>query len=315
MKKIIILLLAFCLLTITANAQSGEIKVPAEVKPFIENGTKAIALESADLNGDGMKDFILVLERKVSEEEDYPNNQRPLLILVRDKNNKLTETKRNEQIVLCSQCGGIFGDPFDGLEVGKKTFTVNHYGGSAWRWSNSYKFNYSRIDKTWQLVRVETKSYHNVRPMEETLKKTILTPPKDFGKVDIADFDAEDFDEYNTKNLIKFKSGAYTAQAKGRFTKRNEDITFNVKAKKSQQMIVNIVPITKGLATTGTVTSPSGESEGMPGGFIMNAVLKESGYYKIRVTQRPTEHKFPAEFIVEVIIFPAFLNAETADTK
>ena len=79
------------------------------------------------------------------EKGDFPTNQRPLLILVSDKDKNLTEVKRNETIVLCSQCGGIFGDPFNGVEVGKETFTVSHYGGSAWRWSNSYKFNYSLI--------------------------------------------------------------------------------------------------------------------------------------------------------------------------
>ena len=316
MRIKLFLILTISLCAITINAQSGGITVPTEVKPFIEKGSKAIALESADLNGDKNKDYILVLEREMSEDEkgNLPKNQRPLLILISDKNNKLTEAKRNESIVLCSQCGGIFGDPFNGVEIGKKTFTVSHYGGSAWRWSNSYKFNYSRIDKTWQLVKVEKSSYHNVRPMKETLEETVMTPPKDFGKVDFADFKAEDFEEYNTKNLIKFENGAYTAKAKGVFNKTGDDFTFNVKAKKGQRMIVNIVPITKGLATAATVTSPNGEGDGQIGGFIMNSVLKESGYYKIRVTQRPTEHKFPAEFAVEVVLLSRYANEES-DTR
>lgn len=317
MKTKILLLLSLCLLVMTANAQTESVKVPAEVMPFVENGTKAIALESADLNGDGMKDFILVLERQISEDEqsDYPKDQRPLLILVRDKDNKLTEAKRNESMVMCSQCGGIFGDPFAGITIGKNTFTVNHYGGSAWRWTADYTFNYSRIDKTWQLVKIEKTSYHNVRPMKETLEKTVLTPPKDFGKVDIADFNADDFDEYNTKNLIKFQNGAYSAQVKGKFAKIDDDVTFNVKAEKGQRMIVNIRGISEGLGTAGTITSPSGEDDGQPGGLVMNSVLKESGYYKIRVTQRPTEHKFPAEFMVEVILLPSFVNDEIVKEK
>lgn len=317
MKMKIILLVLVCLSVNAVRAQSENLKIPAEVLPFIEKEAKAIALESADLNGDGTEDYILVLERKMPEDKlaDYPDNQRPLLILVRDKDKRLTEAKRSERIVLCSQCGGIWGDPFEGVEVGPNTFTVNHYGGSAWRWSNSYKFNYSRIDRTWQLVRIEKSSYHNVRPMEETLKKTVLTPPKDFGKVDIADFDADDFDEYNTKNLIKFEKGAYTARAKGRFTKHGEDVTFNVKAEKGQRMIVKILPVSEGLATAGTVSTPDGEDEGQPGGLIMNSLLKESGYYKIRVTQRPTDHKFPAEFIVEVVLLPSHVNDQITSEK
>lgn len=107
---------------------------------------------------------------------------------------------------------------------------------------------------------------------------------------------------------IRFVQGAYTAQVKGKFSKIGENVFFTVKAEKAQRMIVNIIPSAYGLATAGVVIAPSGEQDGQPGGPVFNSVLKESGDYKIRVSQRPTEHKFPAEFIVEVIILPSFLN-------
>lgn len=193
MKTKIVLLLTLCFSIITANAQTEAVTVPAEVKSFVEQGSKAIALKSADLNGDGLKDYILVLER-----ENNTENQRPLLILVRGKDKKLTEAKRNEKIVMCSDCGGMMGDPFQGVTVGKNTFTINHYGGSAERWSVSYKFNYSRIDKTWQLVRIENGSFNANEP-NKTMKRKIKTPPKDFGKVDIADFNPADYEETETE--------------------------------------------------------------------------------------------------------------------
>ncbi len=198
MRKIMkyIVFLSLLVFAAVANAQDNSVTVPAEVTPFIDKGSKAIALESADLNGDGTKDYILVLQKEVPESQEADSDEaRPLVILIRDGKNKLTEAKRNDRIVLCPLCGGVFGDPFAGITVGRNTFTVNHYGGSAWRWTADYKFNYSRIDKTWQLVRIEKTSYHNVRPMEETLKKTVMTPPKNFGKVDIADFDPADYDD------------------------------------------------------------------------------------------------------------------------
>ncbi len=195
MKTKIFVSLTLCFLAVAVKAQTDGVKVPAEVQPFIERETKAIALEAADLNGDGLKDYILVLERAKPETDadDYPKKQRPLLILVRGKDNQLSEAKRNENIIMCSQCGGVFGDPFSGVTVGKNTFTVNHYGGSNWRWTADYKFNYSRIDKTWQLVRVEKTSFHTSEPNKTERK--IMTPPKDFGKVDIADFNPSDYEE------------------------------------------------------------------------------------------------------------------------
>ena len=193
MRTIVLGLLLLCAAPPSVAAQDEALKVPEEVRPFVEAGTKAIAVEAADLNGDGRGDFVLVLEREnpSKDAEDFPVRQRPLLILLRGADGKLTEAKRNERLVMCSQCGGVFGDPFEGVEAGRNTFTVHHYGGSNWRWKNSYKFNYSRIDRTWQLVRTEELSYHTSDP--DKMERHVYTPPRDFGKIDLADFDPENY--------------------------------------------------------------------------------------------------------------------------
>lgn len=194
MRNNVLILITICLgFTSSIAAQADELKIPAEVAPFVETGTRAIALESADLNGDGTKDFILILqkEKPALGEYELPEKSRPLLILTRSADGKLTTTKRNEDLVLCAQCGGVFGDPFEGVRVGRGTFTVDHYGGSNWRWKTTHRFNYSRIDKTWQLVRVENLSYHTSNPNK--VKTEIETPPRHFGKIDIADFDPETY--------------------------------------------------------------------------------------------------------------------------
>jgi hypothetical protein len=167
--------------------------LPADVRPFVVAGTRAIFLADADLNGDGTKDAILVIEKQKAKptDEDIEDRQRPLLILIRDAAGKLTEAARNEKVVYCATCGGMMGDPFQEVEVGKKTFTVLHYGGSAWRWSVSYKFNYSRRDNTWQLVSVEQSNFHAMEPDKE--ETTVSVPPKDYGKIGIAEFDPDNW--------------------------------------------------------------------------------------------------------------------------
>ena len=193
MRTIVLGLILLCAAPQFVAAQDDTLKIPEEVKPFVEAGTKAIAVEAADLNGDGRGDFVLVLEREnpAKDANDFPVRQRPLLILTRGEDGKLSEAKRNELLVMCSQCGGVFGDPFEGVEVGRNTFTVNHYGGSNWRWKYSYKFNYSRIDRTWQLVRTEEVEYHTSDP--DKMKTQVFTPPRHYGKIDIADFDPENY--------------------------------------------------------------------------------------------------------------------------
>lgn len=191
--RMILLALSLLCAAPAAAAQVEELKIPAEVRPFVEQGTKAIALEAADLNGDGRGDFVLVLEREnpAKDADDFPVKQRPLLLLVRGEDGQLSAAKRNERLVMCSQCGGVFGDPFEGIEAGRNTFTLNFYGGSNWRWKYAYKFNYSRIDRTWQLVRAEEIHYHTSDPNK--MKTQVFTPPKDYGKIDLADFDPENY--------------------------------------------------------------------------------------------------------------------------
>jgi len=192
LKTLVVLICVFLSASLIA-AQNTELKIPADVLPFVESGTKAIALEKSDLNGDGKEDFILVLEKEkpAKDADDFPVGQRPLLILLRGADGKLTLAKRNERVVMCSQCGGVFGDPFDGVIASRNTFSVEHYGGSSWRWKYSYKFNYSRIDKTWQLVKVEEINYHTSNP--EKMKTKIYRPPRHFGKIDVANFDPDNY--------------------------------------------------------------------------------------------------------------------------
>jgi hypothetical protein len=190
-----IALLLFIFLELPALADEDRYipmhKLPNEVRRFVDKGMKPLSLVSADLNGDGLKDFILVLERQKSKQSDpdIEDRQRPLLILIRQLDGTLKENKRNDKIVFCSTCGGMVGDPFLEVRAAKKTFTVSHYGGSAWRWSVEYTFKYSRIDNTWQLVNVKEGSFH---ASEAGSSKTLdFTPSKDYGKIDIADFDPE----------------------------------------------------------------------------------------------------------------------------
>ncbi|MFZ6746559.1 hypothetical protein ACO0LC_25275 [Undibacterium sp. JH2W] len=167
--------------------------IPAELRPFILPNTKLLSYEVADLNGDDKPDYVFILEKQKKHPDDDPidHGQRPLNIAIRQADGKLKLVKTNDKVVFCSGCGGVFGDPFSDLTAGKKTFSVSHYGGSNWRWANTYQFNYSKKDDTWQLVKVSESSFMAFEP--DKVKEKIFTPPKHFGKIDIADFDPEKF--------------------------------------------------------------------------------------------------------------------------
>jgi hypothetical protein len=174
--------------------QNDEIKVPAEVKPFVEKGKVPIALETGDLNADGRKDFILVTSEVVPEDAEFEEGAgaRSVLLLIRQSSGSLSMAARNDDIVYCKVCGGVFGDPFAGVSIQGTRFTINNYGGSNDRWSYSYTFAYSRRDASWQLVRVENTTFHALDP-KRTTRTRIYTPPKSFGLINFADLDPDNF--------------------------------------------------------------------------------------------------------------------------
>lgn len=112
----------------------------------------------------------------------------------------------------------------------------------------------------------------------------------------------------NGPQRISLLAGALSVQRRGEFKQEHAPVSYVVKSAKGDHMIVNIIPVTKGLTMAGTVTSPTGATTGGPGGVIMNATLKESGDYRIEVNQHTMGSNYSSgNFILEVILAPAWL--------
>lgn len=168
-------------------------KIPAELKALIAPGTRLLAFEAADLNDDGRPDYLFVLEKQKGRKEDpeIEQGQRLLEIALRRDDGSLTVVKTNDKIVYCSTCGGKYGDAFAGISAGTGTFSVGNYGGAVRRWANDFQFRYAPGERTWLLVAASESIYHIAHP--DKLVTESFEPPKDFGKIDIADFDPKQF--------------------------------------------------------------------------------------------------------------------------
>lgn len=157
--------------------------LPAELKSFIPEGYEALNATSGDLNQDSFADVVLVVkkpdEKETSDVVDHPT-KRPLLVLIGEGKNKYKLAARNDEVVLCVDCGGVFGDPFEGISIKNGVFSVEHYGGSAWRWTKIITFKYSPKDKNWLLSRVGSDSFHVSDPNKV---KTTVRTTKNFGRV------------------------------------------------------------------------------------------------------------------------------------
>jgi hypothetical protein len=178
------------------NAASQKPVVPAEAKPFIPNGFEVMEIVSEDLNLDRLRDYIIVYRSKAEDSTDPGGDDwetpRPMSILLRQAGNKLKVAATNNKLVLCKYCGGVFGDPYEGITSRPGQFTISFYGGSNWRWSHEYTFKYEQAAKDWFLEKHKSSSFNSTDP-EKTMSETII-PKKEIGNISLAGFDPE----YNT---------------------------------------------------------------------------------------------------------------------
>jgi hypothetical protein len=110
------------------------------LRQFIQSGYSILDSAKCDLNKDGNADYIMIL--KSDSEETFPDTTRSLIVLMGKKNGTLEIFAKNDKIVSCRGCGGVFGDPYSGITIRDNYFSIEHYGGSSWRWTRIITFKY-----------------------------------------------------------------------------------------------------------------------------------------------------------------------------
>lgn len=192
MKKMIVALAAF--VSICAAAQKTP--MPAELKPFVTSGYQALAYGKQDINADGLLDYVLILKKQgedtISAESEDFEASRPLLVITRKKDKSLAVAVTNNDVVMCRNCGGAFGDPFEELIMVPGGFNLDFYGGAGWRWSEEYQFRYDKLKKTWMFAKQNSTYFHAGDP-DKTMQHATITRAE-AGDITLADFDSE----YNT---------------------------------------------------------------------------------------------------------------------
>jgi len=181
--------LSFALLMLLNLQLKAQITVPANLKQFVLKGYDVLDISKGDLNRDVYPDAIMVLaklgEKKTSDVLTHPE-KRPLLVLIGQANKSYKLAARSDNAVYCVDCGGQMGDPYTGITIKNGYFSVEHYGGSGWRWTRIITFKYSAADKNWLLHKDGGERFHAIT--HEEVKTPVLTV-KDFGKVPFEKFD------------------------------------------------------------------------------------------------------------------------------
>jgi len=125
-----------------------------DFRSFIPNDYDTLddGVARGDLNKDGIEDIVIVVGSKWEQDENWSekasdSNVAPrLLIILFGTDSGYVQIAKKDKAILCKDCGGIFGDPFAGIEINKNVLSINHYGGSNWRWGYTHKFRFQDKD-------------------------------------------------------------------------------------------------------------------------------------------------------------------------
>ena len=168
-----LLLFAVCLFRFTISY--GQFH---QFETFIPSNFTLLDSASGDINQDGLTDLVLIL-RDTAEKRDTATN-RPLLLLQGNGKRLYRLIGRNDSVVLCLNCGGIWGDPYEGITIKKGYFSIEHMGGSNWRWTRIITFKFDVKRKRFVLHRDAGYSWWTLKSGHE---EDIVTSKKDFDKL------------------------------------------------------------------------------------------------------------------------------------
>lgn len=176
-------------LLVAASAGAQTAPLPDELKPFILPKYEVLDFATGDLNGDARPDAVLILKDPNEDSTFDERLPRPLLILVRQANGKLKQVLRNDTAVMGRHDGGVFGDPYQEMDISKNGFNLYFYGGSAWRWAYEYRFAWKPAKQSWYLV-YESQSSFNSGDPDMTMKEVNIQEAE-LGEIALGKFSPE----------------------------------------------------------------------------------------------------------------------------
>lgn len=126
------------------TTHDNKILLPIYITKYITKGHEPIDTFSADLNEDGINDFVIVTA--AINEDTLPrfraNTPRQLLVFQGRKGNSPQFLFKNPKAIPCGNCCGMT-DPYAGLSVSKGRLVINEYCASNWKNLSEYRFRYN----------------------------------------------------------------------------------------------------------------------------------------------------------------------------
>ncbi len=183
-KQLLNAAFATCFMALTACGVKSEQKTKALLIPegfeIMDTDTITIVTDTYVVNA---------LKHEAEDSLSNINTEpvRPISILKSVKGAEFELIARNDSIILCQQCGGLYGDPWDGIYTEEDAFSVHHMGGSNNRWTRDLKFQYNSEKGGWFLISDRGVNFWTHDP-EGTLEYDLYTEGDSLGLIPFRSF-------------------------------------------------------------------------------------------------------------------------------
>jgi hypothetical protein len=136
-------------------------RIPAEgdsINSFVPPGWTIEAKVLGDLNGDALPDFALKLveDKPAADKDGAPTErQRALMLVIANKNGKLSRAAVTDTLLECTRCGGAFYGVVETpteVKIEKGVLIVNQDHGSRELTNTTFRFRYERASGKFALI-------------------------------------------------------------------------------------------------------------------------------------------------------------------
>ncbi len=158
-----------------------------ELSAFLPAGASLRLAARGDMDGDGDQDAVVVLDAGDGEAARRP---RTLLLLRRDADGRLQRMIESPRAIACLRCGGMAGDPLQGVRIEPGALTLRFEGGSRELWSSEFRFTPASGGDEWRLMGVVHRGFDRVGGGREA---ELVLGLDEIGDVSLALFDASEF--------------------------------------------------------------------------------------------------------------------------
>ncbi len=165
---------------IETNKKPENIKIKSSGKTlndFIPDDWKLISKAEGDLNKDKLIDIGAVIEYTAepnkNDDEDWTGQPRILFIVFMREDGTYELSVQSSNVILRADEGGVYGDPFVGIEYSRGSIVVSSYGVSAWRWGFTDRYRF-QANESYLIGRNELSEYIHTGE-SETIDTNCLT--------------------------------------------------------------------------------------------------------------------------------------------